>query len=40
MTPHPITITPDTSFPEAFHILREKGIRHLPVVDKKGKLVS
>jgi acetoin utilization protein AcuB len=40
MTPNPITITPDTSFPEAFHILREKGIRHLPVVDKKGKLVG
>jgi acetoin utilization protein AcuB len=40
MTPNPITITPDTSFPEAFHILREKGIRHLPVADKKGKLVG
>lgn len=40
MTPNPVTITPETSFPEAFHILREKKIRHLPVVDKKGKLVG
>ena len=39
MTPDPITITPDTSFPDAFHILREKKIRHLPVMKKK-KLVG
>ena len=25
MTPNPITLTPDTSFPDAFHIMREKG---------------
>jgi acetoin utilization protein AcuB len=40
MTPNPVTITPETSFPEAFRILREKGIRHLPVVDKKRRLVG
>jgi acetoin utilization protein AcuB len=40
MTPDPITITPDTSFPDAFRTLREEGIRHLPVVDKKGNLVG
>ncbi len=40
MTPNPITITPETSFPEAFRILREKGIRHLPVIDKKHRLVG
>ena len=40
MTPNPVTITPDTSFPEAFRIMREKGIRHLPVVDKDEKLVG
>jgi acetoin utilization protein AcuB len=40
MTSNPLTITPETSFPEAFRILREKGVRHLPVVDKKGKLVG
>ena len=40
MTPNPVTITPATSFPEAFRILREKRIRHLPVVDEKGKLIG
>jgi acetoin utilization protein AcuB len=40
MTPNPVTITPDTSVPDAFRIIREKRIRHLPVVDKKGKLVG
>lgn len=40
MTPDPITITVDTSFPDAFRIMREKGIRHLPVMDKKGNLVG
>ena len=38
MTPNPVTITPTTSFPEAFQIIRERRIRHLPVVDRKGKL--
>lgn len=40
MTPNPVTITPDTSFTRAFRIIREKGIGHLPIVDKKGKLVG
>lgn len=40
MTADPITITSETSFPDAFRILREKGIRHLPVVDKKRRLVG
>jgi acetoin utilization protein AcuB len=40
MTPNPITITPETCVPDAFRILRDKGIRHLPVVDKKGRLVG
>jgi acetoin utilization protein AcuB len=40
MTLNPITISPDTSFPEAFQILHEERIRHLPVVNKKGKLVG
>ena len=38
MTPNPVTITSTTSFPEAFQIIRERRIRHLPVVDRKGKL--
>jgi acetoin utilization protein AcuB len=40
MTPNPITITPDTSFPDAFRIIREKGIHYLPVVNKKGQLIG
>ena len=40
MTPSPITITPDTTFPDAFRIIREKGIRYLPVVNKRGKLIG
>jgi acetoin utilization protein AcuB len=39
MTTNPITITPDTSFPEAFRIMRESQIRHLPVVEDE-KLVG
>jgi acetoin utilization protein AcuB len=40
MTLNPITIAPDTSFPDAFRIIREKGIRYLPVVAKRGKLIG
>jgi acetoin utilization protein AcuB len=40
MTSNPVTITPDTSFPEAFRIIREKRIRHLPVVDEQDKLLG
>jgi CBS domain-containing protein len=39
MTPDPITITPDTSMPEARRIMLEKKIRRLPVVHD-GKLVG
>jgi acetoin utilization protein AcuB len=40
MTPNPVTITTSTSFPEAYRIIREKKIRHLPVLDENGKLVG
>jgi acetoin utilization protein AcuB len=39
MTSKPITVTPDTSFPEAFRIMRENSIRHLPVLEG-GKLIA
>jgi CBS domain-containing protein len=39
MTPHPVTVTPETTLPEAHHLMKEKGIRRLPVVSK-GKLVG
>src|SRR4030043_1620477 len=36
----PVTISPDATFFEARNLIHEKGIRHLPVVDKNGKLVG
>ncbi|MBI4765486.1 MAG: CBS domain-containing protein [Deltaproteobacteria bacterium] len=36
----PVTIGPDESFFEARKMIQDKGIRHLPVVDKKNKLVG
>ena len=35
-----ITISPDTSLPEAHQIMTTEEIRRLPVVDKDGKLVG
>ncbi len=40
MQKNPITITPEASFYEARAIIRDKGIRHLPVVDKNHHLVG
>lgn len=40
MRKNPITIGPDASFYEARAIIRDKGIRHLPVVDKNHHLVG
>lgn len=36
----PVTIGLDSSFYEARALIHEKGIRHLPVVDKNGRLVG
>ena len=33
MTPNPVVVTPDTTFPTAFRTMRDNGIRHLPVMD-------
>jgi acetoin utilization protein AcuB len=40
MTRNPVTITPDTPFPEALRIIHESRFRHLPVVDEEGKAVG
>jgi acetoin utilization protein AcuB len=40
MTTNPATVTPETSFSNAFQLMRQKGVRHLPVTDKKGKLIG
>ncbi len=39
MTKDPLTVTPDMTYPDAIRIMRERGIRRLPVL-KKGKLVG
>jgi acetoin utilization protein AcuB len=39
MTSNPMTIAPDTTFPEAFRIMRDGRIRHLPVVEDE-KLIG
>ncbi len=37
---NPVTINPEASFFEARKIIRDNGIRHLPVVDNHNKLVG
>jgi acetoin utilization protein AcuB len=37
---NPVTVSPDMSFYEARNLIHEKGVRHLPVVDKNNKLVG
>jgi acetoin utilization protein AcuB len=40
MTHDPITIGPDKPISDALQLLREKSIRRLPVLDKKGALIG
>ncbi len=40
MSPHPFTISVDTPVTEALSLMRQKHIRRLPVVDKKGRLAG
>jgi acetoin utilization protein AcuB len=37
---NPVTISPDASFYEARNLVHEKGVRHLPVVDKNSMLIG
>lgn len=39
MTPNPITITPKTTLPDAYNLMKQSEIRRLPVVDR-GQLVG
>ena len=39
MTPNPITVPPETTVAEVWDIMRERGVRHLPVVER-GSLVG
>lgn len=40
MTRKPVTITPETPVSDALHLMREKKVRRLPVLDSQGKLVG
>ena len=40
MTPNPVTVADDSSFENALHLMKEKKIRRLPVVDKHGHLAG
>jgi acetoin utilization protein AcuB len=40
MTRDPLTVGPDVSVRAAQNLMREKGIRHLPVVEETGRLLG
>lgn len=40
MTPDPVTILPTASVEDAFYIMHERNIHHLPVQDYAGRLVG
>jgi acetoin utilization protein AcuB len=40
MTLHPLTMGPTASITEAHRYMRENNIRHLPIVDKRNRLVG
>jgi acetoin utilization protein AcuB len=40
MTPNPVTVTDDSSFENALHLMKEKKIRRLPIVTGDGNLVG
>lgn len=40
MTRNPITVTEDTNIDDALHLMRERKVRRLPVLDHAGKMVG
>ena len=40
MRKDPVTISPEASFYEARALIHEKGVRHLPVIDKNTRIVG
>lgn len=40
MTPDPVCGTPDMTLPDAHKLMKDHGIRRLPVVDKHGQLAG
>jgi acetoin utilization protein AcuB len=39
MTPHPTTVAPQTTVAEVWDLMRERAVRHMPVVDR-GELIG
>ena len=40
MTADPLCVTRDASLKDAHDLMREKNIRHIPVIDSNGELVG
>jgi acetoin utilization protein AcuB len=40
MTRNPVTVTEETSIDDALHVMRERKVRRLPVLDHSGKMVG
>jgi predicted transcriptional regulator len=40
MRSSPVTIRPDTSVGEAMRVMRDQGIRHVPVIDSEGHVAG
>lgn len=40
MSARPVTVTPDTTVPEAMKLMQDRGIRRLPVLRSDGRLVG
>jgi acetoin utilization protein AcuB len=40
MTKHPLTIRADATISQTHRYMQEQGIRHLPVVDKSGRMIG
>jgi acetoin utilization protein AcuB len=40
MTPNPITTGPKTTYNQAFQLMKENHIQHLPIIDKNGAMVG
>ena len=40
MTRNPVTATEDTGIDEALHLMRERKVRRLPVLDQAGRMVG
>lgn len=40
MTPHPVTVTPETPAAQALRLMEENHFRNLPVVDAQGQILG